>query len=129
MQEIRECGDCKECCTLLEIPTLQKPPRKKCEKLCQEGCSIYSSRPTECRTFQCFWSEGYLSESARPDRSGIMAYHIDSQFGNTLLILELKPKAFRKKRKHKEKMIQFAESRSTPIIMSDIKGKATAMLP
>ncbi len=58
-----------------------------------------------------------------------MAYHIDSQFGNTLLILELKPKAFRKKRKHKEKMIQFAESRSTPIIMSDIKGKATAMLP
>ena len=129
MPGIRECGDCKECCTLLEIPTLQKPARKKCENLCQKGCGIYNTRPTECRTFQCFWSEGYLSEAARPDRSGLMAYHIDSQFGNTLLILELKPKAFKKKRKHKEKMIQFAESRNTPVILSDIKGKATAMLP
>ena len=126
---IRSCESCTECCTLLQIPTLQKPARQKCSNICKEGCSIYSSRPAECRTFQCFWSEGYLSEAARPDKSGIMAYHIDSQFGRTLLIVELKPKAFKKKRKHKEKMVRFAEERGTPIIMSDFKGNATAMLP
>jgi len=130
MQEtVRACGDCKECCTLLEIPTLNKPKREQCPNICQKGCGIYESRPTECRTFQCFWSEGYLSEAARPDRSGIMAYHIDSQFGRTLLVLELKPKAFRKKRKHKEKIIKFAQDRNLPVIISDSKGNATAMLP
>jgi len=58
-----------------------------------------------------------------------MAYHIDSQFGRTLLILEIKPKAFKKKRKHKEKLIKFAESRNTPVILSDFKGNAQAMIP
>ena len=126
---LRECGSCTECCTLLEIPTLAKPPKQRCSNVCQKGCSIYLSRPTECKTFQCFWSEGYLSEAARPDKCGIMAYHIDSQFGRALLIIEVKPKAFKKKRKHKERLIKFAESRNTPIIMSDFKGNATAMLP
>ena len=126
---MRECGECKECCTLLEIPTLKKPSPQKCENVCQKGCSIYNSRPPECRTFQCLWTEGLLSHAARPDRSGIMAYHVDSQFGRTLLILEIKPKAFKKKRKHKERLIKFAESRSTPIIISDFKGNSTAMLP
>ena len=126
---LRECGACKECCTLLEIPTLKKPPRQKCQNVCQKGCSIYTSRPDECRTFQCLWTEGFLSPAARPDLSGIMAYHVDSQFGRTLLILEIKPKAFRKKRKHKEKLLKFAESRNTPVILSDFKGKTTAMIP
>ena len=58
-----------------------------------------------------------------------MAYHVDSQFGHTLLILEIKPKAFKKKRKHKEKMIKFAEERGTPIITSDLKGNTIAMVP
>ena len=126
---VRECGSCTECCTLLEIPTLQKPPRERCSNLCNKGCGIYLERPSECRTFQCFWSEGHLSPAARPDRSGIMAYHIDSQFGRTLLVLEIKPKAFKKKRKHKEKLIKFAESRNTPVILSDFKGNAQAMIP
>ena len=125
----RECGSCTECCTLLEIPTLQKPPRKRCPNLCKSGCGVYESRPSECRSFQCFWSECHLRPASRPDKCGIMAYHIDSQFGRTLLIIELKPKAFKKKRKHKERLIKFAESRNTPIIMSDFKGNATAMLP
>lgn len=127
---IRECGPCTVCCDILEIPTLRKPKKTKCENLCSKGCGIYETRPTECRTFQCIWSEGYTGEGQRPDRSGIMAYHIDHpQFGRTLLILEIKKRAFVKRRKQKDRLIKLAESRNVPVIVSDYDGKSFAMIP
>lgn len=125
----RSCGSCTVCCSILEIPTLEKPPRKACPKLCDKGCSVYTSRPSECRTFQCLWSEGHSGEGQRPDKSGIMAYHVDTQFGRTLLVLEVKERAFVKRSKQKEKLVKFAESRNTPVIISDIEGKSFAMVP
>ena len=75
----RNCGECSECCELLEIPTIKKPKKTICDNVCSSGgCSIYQDRPSECRTFQCLWSEGYTGDGQRPDKSGIMAYHVDT---------------------------------------------------
>ena len=126
----RNCGECSECCELLEIPTIKKPKKTICDNVCSSGgCSIYQDRPSECRTFQCLWSEGYTGEGQRPDKSGIMAYHIDTQYGRTLLVLEVKEKAFVKRSSQKDRLIKFAEKRSTPIFISDYNGETYAMIP
>lgn len=126
----RACGSCSECCELLEIPTLEKPKKTLCHNVCSGGgCSIYQDRPSECRTFQCLWSEGYTGDGQRPDKSGIMAYHIDTQYGRTLLILEIKEKAFTRRSSQKERLIKFAEKRNTPVFISNFAGETTAMIP
>ena len=124
------CGECSECCELLEIPTIKKPKKTICDNVCSSGgCSIYQDRPSECRTFQCLWSEGYTGDGQRPDKSGIMAYHVDTQYGRTLLILEIKEKAFLKRSSQKERLIKFAEKRNTPVFISSFDGETTAMIP
>jgi hypothetical protein len=58
-----------------------------------------------------------------------MAYHIDTQFGRTLLILEIREKAFSKRASQKDRLIKFAEKRSTPVFLSNYQGETTAMVP
>ena len=128
--KLRACGDCSECCEVLEIPTLNKPKKSLCPNVCKDGgCSIYQDRPSECRTFQCIWSEGVTGDGQRPDKSGIMAYYVDSQYGRTLLILEIKEKAFLKRSSQKERLIKFAEKRNTPVFISNYNGETIAMIP
>jgi hypothetical protein len=53
----RHCGACTLCCKVLTIEELGKPNGQWCPHCIRgRGCSIYSSRPNECRGFQC----GYL---------------------------------------------------------------------
>ena len=126
----RACGDCSVCCEVLEIPTLKKPKKTLCSNVCSGGgCSIYQDRPSECRTFQCIWSEGYTGDGQRPDKSGIMAYHIDTEYGTTLLILEIKEKAFVHRSSQKERLIKFAEKRKTAVFISGYNGETIAMIP
>ncbi len=128
--DYRSCGECSACCELLEIPTLEKPKKTLCSHVCEsKGCSIYQDRPGECRTFQCLWSEGYTGNGQRPDKSGIMAYHIDTQYGRTLLILEIQEKAFSQRASQKERLIKFAEKRNKPVFLSNYKGETIAMIP
>ena len=130
MKQIRSCGECSVCCEVLEIPTLKKPKKTLCVNVCSTGgCSIYLDRPGECRTFQCIWSEGYTGHGQRPDKSGIMAYHIDTQYGRTLLILEIREKAFSQRASQKERLIKFAEKRNTPVFLSNYHGETIAMIP
>ena len=58
-----------------------------------------------------------------------MAYHIDTQYGRTLLILETKEKAFTKRSSQKDRLIKFAEKRNTPVFISNFAGETTAMIP
>ena len=58
-----------------------------------------------------------------------MAYHIDTQFGRTLLILEVKKRAFVKRSKQKDRLIKFAEDRKTPVIVSNFEGESFVMVP
>ena len=127
---IRACEACSVCCEILEIPTLKKPKKTLCSNVCSTGgCSIYDTRPEECRTFQCLWSEGFTGPGQRPDKSGIMAYYVDTQYGRTLLILEVKQKAFVRRSSLKEKLIKIAEKRNTAVFVSNYEGETIAMIP
>ena len=72
----RACGDCSACCVHLKIDQteLQKPADVACEHLAKpSGCSIYESRPSVCRTWNCAWRIfPWLDDSLRPDRTGIL---------------------------------------------------------
>ena len=126
----RDCGGCTVCCEILEIPTLEKPSRKMCSNVCDTGCGIYNERPSECAQFQCVWSEGYTGNGQRPDKSGIMAYYIDHpELGRTLLVLEVKPKAFIKRSKQRDRLIKMANERRSAVILSDHEGRSFAMVP
>lgn len=128
--DYRSCGGCSVCCEVLEIPALKKPKKTLCVNVCSGGgCSIYQDRPSDCRTFQCIWSEGYTGDGQRPDKSGIMAYHIDTRYGRTLLILEIREKAFTQRASQKDRLIKFAEKRNTPVFLSNYRGETIAMIP
>jgi len=58
-----------------------------------------------------------------------MAYHIDTQYGRTLLVLEVKEKAFTRRASQKERLIKFAEKRNTPVFVSSYNGETIAMIP
>ena len=130
MMSYRSCDECSVCCEILEIPTLKKPKKTLCANVCASGgCSIYQDRPSECRTFQCLWSEGITGPGQRPDKSGIMAYHVDTQYGRTLLILEIKENSFTRRSSLKDRLIKFAEKRKTPVFLSNYQGETIAMIP
>lgn len=72
----RSCGACKACCYSLavaEIPAKQAL-WVKCPNICEEGCSIYETRPVSCATFECLWRSGFIEgdERRRPDNLGLM---------------------------------------------------------
>ena len=94
----RECGDCSACCVHLTIDQkeLQKPAGVACEHLAKpSGCSIYESRPSVCRTWNCAWRIlPWLDDSLRPDKAGlIICVHRGEKFGLEFLSMGNK-KAF-----------------------------------
>jgi len=73
----RKCGSCTGCCL---TPSLSAPPIKPLCESCSKvgsgrkaGCTIYDSRPTGCRAYQCHWLQnGFLETRHRPDKIGII---------------------------------------------------------
>jgi uncharacterized cysteine cluster protein YcgN (CxxCxxCC family) len=53
----RGCGGCALCCKIMRIEELDKPKGAWCRHCApnRAGCTIYDSRPQECRTFHCAW--------------------------------------------------------------------------
>lgn len=71
--EGRSCGPCIGCCSIYQIPALQKPKYTLCKHCTGASCSIYDSRPDECRKFFCLWRRiATMPEEARPDKIGIV---------------------------------------------------------
>lgn len=86
----RACGDCTMCCTLLEIDELQKPRRTPCPH--EHGrCSVYATRPDECRAFKCLWL-AFDIPVGRPDISGIML--VAYKAGPSIVLYESEEHAF-----------------------------------
>jgi hypothetical protein len=52
----RSCGDCTLCCKVMAIEEIAKPAGRWCRH-CKpgRGCTVYDSRPSECRAFNCLW--------------------------------------------------------------------------
>jgi len=71
MTQKRECGDCTLCCTLLGVRTLDKAPNVTC-KHCLDKCTIYPTRPDECKDFNCSWLLGKIPQYFKPNECHVM---------------------------------------------------------
>ncbi len=78
---MNNCGDCRECCVLLNIHELNKAAREPCQHLCETGCTIYETRPKTCSDFECSWLISDWAGSLRPDLSGIMVAGFSDYLG------------------------------------------------
>jgi hypothetical protein len=98
----RECGDCRVCCTLFEIPEVHKGLNEPCRHQGakgEAGCKIYGHRPEVCRKFDCAWKQGLAGDHDRPDRLGVMLYTVTLEDGgHGLAIVESTPGAFKTRR-------------------------------
>jgi hypothetical protein len=72
----KACGTCMMCCKVLPISTqeLTKPPGAWCRHaVTGEGCGIYETRPSTCRTFYCQWMiDPSLPLEWKPDRARLV---------------------------------------------------------
>ena len=93
---MRRCGDCKECCTAMNHTHSARGVA--CQYECSTGCSIYQSRPDDCRGFACVWLEGQLPRKDRPDLSGIMVIREATEFGLTTMVHETREGASKRGR-------------------------------
>ena len=69
-----KCDGCTECCKL-GIKEFKKPVGKYCDYFDLETklCTIYSTRPEECRNFKCIYSQmKKCSINFRPDICGVI---------------------------------------------------------
>ena len=128
-KKYRKCGQCTACCTTLKIVSLEKPAGSPCKHLKRSGCGFYESRPEECRGFQCVWSEHLLPNSARPDKSGIMAYRHESQWGDTLTLVEIRKGSFQRNARHINTLQQLVDKNAWALVVIDSSGRSAAMVP
>ena len=85
----RECGDCQLCCNLIGVAELAKSPHSDCIHQCKSGCAIHSSRPKECRTYQCQWrSNEEIPDDLRPDKIGCIIDLHDTPLGLASVVRE-----------------------------------------
>lgn len=68
--ELKPCGDCKACCTVVGVVELEKQNYQRCHHLCTAGCEIYDSKPESCTEYQCWYTQGLVE--GRPDRIGLI---------------------------------------------------------
>ena len=130
MKKLRKCGQCTApCCINLKVPSLDKPAGEKCVNLSRTGCKIYNDRPEECRGFQCMWTEGFLPNSARPDKTGIMAYRHVTEWGDTVTLLEFRVGAFQRNARHINTIQQLVDTKGWALIVVDAAGRSAAMVP
>lgn len=90
---------------------------------------MYRERPRECREFQCVWTYRDIPKAFRPDKTGILAYYVDSQFGPTLFMTETIPGAYTKSPGAKTALLELAENKNIAAIIAEFDGTATAMVP
>lgn len=101
---MRTCGGCQACCEVIGIypdNDRSKPPTspafEKCEHQCEDGCAIYSRRPTPCFVYRCMWHLGWGSDDDRPDKLGlILEAHPDAK--HIVAIVETRSDAHKEER-------------------------------
>lgn len=88
----RSCRSCTLCCKLIDIVALNKPIGQWCPHcLKRKGCSIYDSRPNECRTFNCEWLTNVnFGEEWYPARSKMVIRHVRDG-GTSKLVFHVDP--------------------------------------
>ena len=78
--EGRSCAGCTMCCKVMGVGSLSKPPQKWCDHCAVgTGCSIYETRPMDCREYYCHWLlNPAIGEHWAPKHSRmVLAYRSD----------------------------------------------------
>ncbi len=77
----KSCGSCNQCCQVLEIEEMKKPPGLLCGNCVPGGgCSVYLERPQVCRDYVCLWKDDRgLGPQMRPDRVGTLLMEDDAE--------------------------------------------------
>jgi len=83
---MKSCGDCGLCCKLMGVHELAKPPARWCgHSRRRSGCSIYDTRPTACRVFNCTWLlTDALDDVWKPSAAGFVLHNEDK--GRRLIV-------------------------------------------
>lgn len=70
----RHCGDCTLCCKVMAVEALAKPAGTWCSHCGPgHGCTIYQTRPDECRQYSCLWlTDTWFGEHWKPSRSKLV---------------------------------------------------------
>jgi hypothetical protein len=129
---MRTCGSCSLCCKVMEIKELKKPMNKWCSHCAKgAGCSIYPTRPTECRTFNCLWlKDESFPDEFRPQRSKIV-FTVEHDGGRLSAYVDASfPAAWREKRVYAllKRWSAFQAQRNGQMLVF-IGTKAIAILP
>jgi hypothetical protein len=92
------CGPCQLCCEVMRVESIAKPAFQRCEKQCSSGCSVYATRPTQCREFECGWLASQrakiiaMPRELRPDRCGVV---MDMNSSGTFIAHCKRPESWR----------------------------------
>lgn len=95
---MRQCGDCRLCCSLLPVRSVNKPANTKCvHQSHARGCKVYAklfSVSPECAIWTCRWlTNSDADDLRRPDRShyviDVMPDFIRAQDDDTGVLMEV----------------------------------------
>ena len=75
------------------------------------------------------WTQRDLPNNAKPNKTGIIGYYVESQFGPTVFITETRPGAFKENSSVKDAALDVAAKKGMAAIVSTYEGIATAMVP
>jgi len=114
----RSCGSCTLCCTFIGVKALDKPRYRACGHcVAGKGCSIYESRPDECRVFECMWlRDARLPDRLRPDRCRAVITTTDDGRGLVVHVDPTRPDAHRRE-PLRSQLLQNARN-NVPVIVS-----------
>jgi len=124
----RPCDQCSLCCKVLGVSELQKVANQWCSYFAPgKRCTIYPTRPNECRQFQCGWSKSLEFDlSWRPDRAHFV---IDDSRANELMIVvdPAYPDAWRKEPYYSR--IKYVASREhVPAILVQVRVRGNVLI-
>jgi hypothetical protein len=130
-REMRTCGECTLCCTLLRVDELRKRGGTPCRELREApappGCGIHAVRPAICRAYACLWLSGGLAEEDRPDRLGAVL-DVATEAGTTRLrVHEAAPGVYERSARLREIVARYRES--MPVRISDWSRAGVAGAP
>ncbi|MGA0532251.1 hypothetical protein [Hansschlegelia sp. KR7-227] len=128
----RSCGQCTMCCKVLGIVELEKPGGRWCPHCAVgRGCTIYETRPGECRTFHCLWLlRETFGPEWRPDRAKFVMYGSADKAAMVVNVDPTAPDAWRRKPFYENFKRWSAEAnadRTHLIVM--VGDEATVILP
>ena len=93
----RECAECSLCCVVMGVKSIGKPAGVRCKYLGPKGCSIYATRPKECRDFDCIWLQGTaIPANLKPSKSGVVIGANDRGTIPVFYVNPSNPKAWKK---------------------------------